>query len=302
MAYASSENAGPKPLYIQGAAIFSPFELPERFSLGSLSHKLVVIELFGGGRVTMAVGAQPKPVNWRGTFIENIDSKVAQLTSYMTSAQEISISYGSQKWYGKVTDFTFDAAYLTTNYDITLELTRSATGTLNGSSAVSPDAQNQSLAGNASNNIGLIVTQDASASTLAANAASLSTTVAQTPLATSSGTAIAALSAQAASVLTQAQAYAATIPSTDARFLPINSAVDSLTLLGANIKSAETSASVKVTGGTMFDVAAQYCGDASQAFAIMTANGIYSPILSKTNPTLIFIPQSLRSTTFKAAA
>jgi hypothetical protein len=141
----------------------------------------------------------------------------------------------------------------------------------------------------------LITTPDADAASLQAATSSLAMNVGNTPLSTSSGTSITALAAQVASVLKQAQTYVAGISSVDPRFLPVNSTIDSLTLLGANISAAETSASVSVTGGTMYDVAAQYCGDASKAFAIMVANGIYSPILSTTRSTLIYIPQSLRS-------
>jgi hypothetical protein len=278
-----------------GSVTFLSEETPQRLALGALVHKLVVTELFGGGRTTMNVGPQPKPVSWAGRFFENVDEKVAAFETMLASGQEVLIAYGAQSWYGKVIDFTGNAAFLDTVYEITVELTRSATGTLTGASSISPDAQNKTIANAASGSMALITNPDVGAASLQAATSSLATNVGNTPLSTSSGTAVTALAAQVASVLKQAQIYVAGISSVDPRFLPVNSTIDSLTLLGANISAAETSASVSVTGGTMYDVAAQYCGDASKAYAIMVANGIYSPVLSTTRSTLIYIPQSLRS-------
>ena len=52
---------------VLGPVVFQAFEVPERIRFGG-KQRVAVHELFGGGRVVDAVGAEEGPIEWSGVF------------------------------------------------------------------------------------------------------------------------------------------------------------------------------------------------------------------------------------------
>lgn len=50
---------------VLGPVVFQAFEVPERIRFGG-KQRVAVHELFGGGRVVDAVGAEEGPIEWSG--------------------------------------------------------------------------------------------------------------------------------------------------------------------------------------------------------------------------------------------
>jgi len=118
------------------------------------------------------------------------------------------------------------------------------------------------------------------------------------PIASASGvTATNALTAIDAAI-TATNAYIASLPKNvnTATFVESQNILSNLIVVKANFSSGQSPTSIIVYGGSLFDIAAQYYGDASLAIALMNANNLISPYIPYGPPdnpilTTLVLPQ-----------
>jgi hypothetical protein len=60
--------------------------------------------------------------------------------------------------------------------------------------------------------------------------------------------------------------------------MSLEQGISALTVIGANLQGVQVQSAMQMQGGSLFALAATKYGDPSSAYALMTANGIASPI------------------------
>lgn len=290
-----SATPGATPLSI-GGVTFGSGEVPETLPIGGVEHRVVVTELEGGGRVVASMGAQPTAVSWSGAFwmSPNIDAKIKALRLYAVAGGEILLTWHTESYYCKIKKFTPSYKHVNrATYEIEVEITRDANGALTNPSGQSVDEQVNALMGTATTSASQILAVDASPQALAAVGPlpTIRTGLNATgPLAQAGSNASSSLLSTVEAAVAQATAYAGTLTWANQQFVAAQQLVSSLRLIASSVKSGQSPLSIIVQGRSLFDVAAQYYGNASRAFDLMSANGLSSPQLSSLAQTTLRLP------------
>jgi hypothetical protein len=222
-----------------------------------------------------------------------VDNNVTDLLRMAGDGREYLLVWRSFRYYAKVAKFT--PKFNHSNrcpYEITLEITRPETGSFATPAPTSVDSQVSQLSDSVTTYLQRAQTADA------AGAASFSTSVAGAlaaiaqlgPITQANVPAIGATIAAIGVAVAAVNAYLATVSPTSGGYVPGSQIISSLNLAAQNIERGQNIKSVQVQGMSLFEVAAQYYGDASKAFAIAQANGLPSPFLSSRLPTTITLP------------
>ena len=305
---------GSTPLSL-GSVTFNTSECPEVLPIGAAEQMEAVHTLVGGGRVVQSFGVSASAVSWSGRlFDQNVQLRIQQLRLYMASGNEILLSWGTERYYCKVKNFTPKYHGGWAEYDITLTITRDANGAFTVSSALSIDQQVRSLqiqantannailapiaAANLSSSAGTLPTIDPAALS-AANAASsyqssltalnsainTAGAIAQNITTTGPGILSAASLASAA-----VGTYLTGIGQTSPAFANANLLLSSINAISLNVQRGQNPLNVVAQGTSLFRVASQQYGDITQAFSLASANKLSSPFLSGTTPTTVALP------------
>ena len=110
------------------------------------------------------------------------------------------------------------------------------------------------------------------------------------PIAQASQANIATLLAFIGTAKTNALAYETGLTSGSASYVPTQQYISALTLLALNTKNGQSQSAIQVQGSSLYEAAATYFGDVTQAFNLQSANGTLSPQLSRFTPTTVVLP------------
>lgn len=305
---------GGTPLTL-GAVTFFTAECPDVLNIGTADQILAVHTLVGGGRVVQSLGVSANEVSWSGKFFDtNVAVRVAQLRLYLTSGNEILLTWGTERYYTKVKTFTpkYRAGYA--EYDIVCVITKDANGAFTISAPLSIDQQVQSLQiqANTANSAILapIAPVDLSSSAAAlptispaaisaANQASMyqnslsalnaainiAGPIAQNITRTGPGIISAALTASQ-----QVGSFVNTIGQSSPAFANANLLLSSILGISANVTRGQSPATTVVQGMNLFRVSAQQYGNVTQGFNLGAANKLPSPFVSAITPTNLLLP------------
>lgn len=125
-----------------GDFIFQEMEIPEQIPFHSM-QRLVVRKMVGGVRQIDAMGVDPKPIAWAGSFFPTADGlsaldRALQVKAIMDAAQPVQCSWDRLSLMVYVSDFSPDYRFARIPYTITLEVLADLTQPL--STAGQPDA------------------------------------------------------------------------------------------------------------------------------------------------------------------
>jgi hypothetical protein len=276
-----------------GGVQFQTQQAPEDFPIGAIEQRLAIIELAGGGRVVQAMGAQPKPVTWKGRFYANeVATVIPALQGYAVDGRERLLTWGREQWYCIVKDVTptYKFAFYSL-YDITVEITRAANGILTIASPLSVDTQVQALVTSANISAAAILAADATAPNFAPSIANIQLQLnTMGPIAQASTQNITALSGLIGTAQAQAQPYAAGLTSASPSYVQTQQYIAYLALMQTNVTNGQAQTSIRVQGVNLYETAATYFGDVTQAFSLANMNGIFAMQLTRRAPTIVNLP------------
>ncbi len=101
------------------------------------------------------------------------------------------------------------------------------------------------------------------------------------PIATASGATALTASQAITAAITATQAYITSISSSATTYqaTQAQALLANLQIIQKNFSAGQAPLTITVTGGSLHEIAQQYTGDATNALAIMQANGLISPFL-----------------------
>lgn len=283
---------GATPLKI-GPVVFRTEECPEKLPLGGGKQKHVITELVGGGIVDQHFGTVPvNPVSWSGTFWgAYVDQRVQLLRQMMLAGDEYLVSYQREQYYCRVSDFQPYYRGNRCDYDIKLTITRDSNGAFSVANPASLDSQVSALAGDVNNQVTDLTASDPTFAIVQPDISNMQVAIKNAgPIAQASGAASASLLQSITTALASATAYLASLDEVSPQFLNATRLVSALTLISTNVQRGQSTQSLRVQGGSLFEIASMYFGDASLAYDLAAANGLASPFLSKTQIQNIALP------------
>ncbi len=284
---------GPNPLSI-GPLTLPSVECPEKLPIGALEQKLAVTLLLGGGKDVQSNGVQPKSLSFSGVLWQpNIVAHKNLIRALMVSGKEYLITWMDEQWYGKISAFTPTANHANRcPYEITVEITRAANGALTSTQIPTVDQQVAAITSNAQTQNATITSADPTGS--AGFQQALSTALTAVAAAGPIAQLVAPQTTQLiASVLAATQAvttYAGTVTEGASQYVATQQLLAYLQLLSTNINRGQSTQTVRVQGVSLFELAAQYYGEPSYAFALADINGLPSPYTSTQVPTVVALP------------
>jgi hypothetical protein len=287
------DTPGVDPLTV-GPVTFNSIECPAKLPIGAITQTIVEKQLIGGGKDTQSLGAQPKDVQWSGSFFQpNVDNRVETLQSMAKDGKEYQLTWRRQRYFCKVKDFTpgfRNANYC--EYEITLCITRAANGALSSVAPVSVDSQVSALTSSLQSQNAVIAAADPTGSQsfqslLAKVQAGI---IAAGPIAQLTGSSVQGMLADVSSALSAVQSYGQNLTDGTPQFVATQQIISSLILLQKNIAQGQSQNTIRVQGASIFEIAVLAYEDVSQAFTLMQANGMVSPYTSTLAPTDITIP------------
>lgn len=292
VAIGMSQTPGMYPLTL-GAIAFNSSECPEDLPIG-LEQMLVEHTLVGGSRVIQAFGVKPQDITWTGRLFGTfVASRIAQLRLYVVAGQPIDMRWQGQEAYRVlVKDFVpkFHGGWA--EYSITLSVLNDLSGALYAAAPTSLDQQVSALQTSANALVAdaaavdvvgtsAIQTANAGVNTALTNAA---------PVSQNAATQGPDLQAALTTAIAAVAAYQATLSPTSSLMPTIVQLGSTYSLISKNVTVGTSTQTLELQGGNLFSIAAQYYGDASQAFTLMAANGLHSPFLPSAVFTTVTLP------------
>lgn len=289
----STNVPGSTPLQI-GSVIFNSEECPSELAFPIATH-MTVTDLIGGGRVIQTFGNHPEPVTWSGRIWgPNVAARISALRQLLVAGAEVPLSWGSERYYCVVKQFTPKYIKVDAEYTITVEITRDNNGALTTSNPTTVDSQVGTLVSNAGVQSAALSSLDSSSSPLnyagnalnagqgsLSNAAFMAQQVTNVQAAIAGAGPLAQLAGpQLTSVLGVvnyaqgfAAAYVAATPSSASYFSAVTQLATTFTLIGKNITQGQAANSVQVYGGTFAELAATHYNNADLGPELAAANG-----------------------------
>lgn len=302
---ANEDRPGSDPLTI-GQYTFLTSQAPEEFSIGGVDQKIAQHFLIGGGIVTQSMGVEPRPITWEAwAFAPNADALIQQMRAYAVAGLELPISWRTESYFCKIK--SFQPKYYNRNWakcEITVVITRDNNGAFTVTQPPGVDDQVNSLLLDANKQNNVIAAADPT------GAQSYQSSLTNMQVALQSNGSIAQLSGNALTTVQNAvtaaqaatQAYASAQSGTSANFVPANRLASIITLISGNVARGQKPNQVQQVGGSLYRVASMQYQDITQAFNVMTSNGLSSPQIPKAEyVTLTLPPFSSGSNTTVAA-
>lgn len=305
LAVITGGQPGPNPLTFRGLTLNS-IDNPKELVIGTGEHKMAVSLPVGGGKIVHTLGFYPDTNTWGGTLHQpGVEDNIAVMTGWMVDGKEGLLTWKGQQFYGIVRKFT-PKRYRGGNvadWTLEVEITRAANGAF--SIPTSPSQIDSNVAmllstiSTANDTIqGAFPATTGTQTPAQQAAAAFNTSVntmtsaiaAATPAASAAASAIAA--AQTAVTNTQATvpAMLSAFDQGSAPYIAAEQINTALSVVNANLGSVQSQNVIEQQGGSLFALASQVYGDPSQAYAIMSANGFTSTMLSGSAPTKIILP------------
>lgn len=308
-----------------GDFIFQDFEVPEHIDFGG-DQQLSVKKALGGVRTIDALGPDPSPITWSGTFFPTVFGgsaldRALTLAQMRDAGQPLVLSWDELYLMVYIRQFKPDYRFARIPYQITLEVLADLTapvfadalpgiddlisGDLNAAmtlTAAVNDGTFTGLMGAVSVSIGAIPTFVGATSGVIAsvlmplNAATqrLAFLIASNDAvfagAVAPGAVMPGMGLQANLGAFNAQLNASVMQS---QLLSLKGLLGRMTLNLSNVNSSQRV--ITVGGGSLFDIASREYGDATAWTQIANANGLTDPVLSGTT-TLIIPPYSASQT------
>lgn len=290
---AYQSTPGGNPLTI-GPVTFNSDECPSELPIGALESKLSVTEFLGGGRDVQFNGAQPKAVAWKGTLWQPlISERKNTLRAMMVSGQEFALTWMDERYFCKIKSFTPTANHANRcPYEIEVEITRASNGALSNATVPTVDQQVSALTANLQQQNSTIVAADptGSASLQSPLNAAIAAIAQASPIAQLVAPQLTSLIATLTTASTAVSTYLGTISEGASQYVATAQLLSSLNLIVTNVQRGQVSRSVRVQGLSLFELAAQFYGEPSYAFALAEVNGLPSPQTSRLVPQIIALP------------
>ncbi|WP_234775171.1 hypothetical protein [Paraburkholderia tropica] len=306
---------------ILGDFTFQDMEIPEVIGFGG-DQRLSIKRLLGGVRVIDAMGGDPRPIEWSGTFFPTISGQSAldralMLKQIQDAAQPITLSWDELYLTVLIRSYIPDYQFGRIPYRISCEVLEDLTapvytdaspnaddlinGDMDSISSLVPSIGDSTLTG-------LTSTLQSAVSSVSTFVGAARSTIAQvlTPLNAARQYAQSLVTATD-SILSTAANFANVIPGVTlskniTNFeAQLNAATRMSTLLqlnsfmgrlGSNVTQINSSVrSITVSGGNLYDLASKEYGDASAWTQIAIANNLSDPTLSGIS-TLVIPPYS----------
>lgn len=301
---ADPDVAGPTPLTLD-RVVFRSDECPPEIGFGGaqITSELIAI---GGGRTIQTLGPNPHDVKWSGAFWgPNVRPRVTLLHQYWSDGKERLLTYFAEAYYVVVTDFkpTYQKPFWC-KYDITVKVLRDASGNYaKASTPSSTDSQAQNLVNSAASGAASLSALPAlsgvDAVGVSNSVAAVSTAIAaSSPLSQATGAPLAAVNAALAAALSVVQTAQSGLTSTAGLgyVTALSQIRSAIVLLQKNAATGQAPRTVRVQGGNLDRIAAQFYGDASLGSAIGKANGLSSRFLPSTTMLDLVLPPFTSST------
>jgi hypothetical protein len=289
-----------------GDFVFQDMEIPERIPFGG-EQRLVIKKLVGGRRVIDALGSDPIPLEWSGTFVGQDALARAQYVQGLKDAGlPLDLTWNELYYRVLIHSFVPDYQFYEIPYKISCEVLEDLTAPVADGTGVSID---DLITNDMSTANDLVSTVNDS--TLTSLTGTLNSAVsAVSNFATATQSTINSVLQPLNAVKTQVQTLISSVDNTLINvttlggILPnnplavnvaklttqVNAALQQPALLnlqsvlgrmGTNLTQLNTSVrSITTSGGNLFDIAAKQYGDATGWTAIAAANGLKDPNLS----------------------
>lgn len=284
---------GKYPLSL-GAVAFLSIECPEDLPIGA-EQMVVEHTLVGGSRVVQAFGIKPHDITWTGKLFGTfVTTRIAQLRLYAVAGQPINMRWkGGQEAY-KVVVKEFIPKYRGgyAEYSITLSIVNDLNGVLYAQAATSLDDQVSALQSMANALVSDAQATDSTGTTAIVSAAAgvNSALTAAAPISQNVATMGASIQGALQTAIAAVSAYQATLLTTSGLLPTIIQLLSAYQLISKNVTIGTSTQTLQMQGGSMFRVAAQYYGDVSQAYNLVSANGFHSPFLPSALFSLVELP------------
>lgn len=279
-----------------GPVAFTDLEHPQSLPI-PLTQQIAVHQQAGGTRTVQTFGAQPGPIQWKGTlFFNGAVARMGELRKLLTIGKEVVLSWGPLQWDVIVSKFEADVHHqFEIAYDITCEVVRDRTGQATAASAKSLDAQNQALFDQAQSRFQALYAMDPTADWNAQMDASAQQLQNSSPITQASAQQIAQAAAQVQATISTVTTYITPLTSkldqgSLQKLFLAQGVLSNLQIIAANLGSGNPSKTVIVAGASLVDLATEHYGDPSLWTVIAAANGLWSMSPLSTAGTTIKIP------------
>lgn len=270
-----------------------PVTLAEEEHPSEIAFPLVQVvathQLPGGGLVVQRMGPQYQPVTWTGALfqdVNDIDARMSALEALLTAGVQQRLAWGKRAFDVLVTAFT--PTYrnkIEGGYSITVRIMRDASGPTQKATTAS---QLNALYGQVGVQTADLVVADPNFATIAQPDLPLG--VLGDPQ-QNVGRSAADILGDVNKAIASVQPYIAALPPSAASLLNKATVLSSsLTLIQKNVGASATPNSVRVDGGNLFHIAAQYYGDASLGLALMRVNGLSSTSIPSSISRILTLP------------
>ena len=271
-----ASQPGKYPLSL-GGVIFATSECPEELEF-SLTTNVKLSRLIGGSIDSAVLGTFPDPVTWSGRiWAQNVDARVAALRQMQRSQQEVLLTYRTDSYYCFVSNFKAKRLTVDVKYEITVQVTRAANGSIASATPTSVDTQVGNIVTQATNQATSIAAIDPiGALPLQAAAKNVSVGIANAgPIAQLTGAPLNALLNTVNSAVASAKTYAAALSPIASQFIAAQQLVTAFTLAGRNIANGQFTNTLQVLGGSLAEISATHYGNADLGPVVGAANGIF---------------------------
>lgn len=284
---------GSDPLTL-GSVTFASEECPSTLAIGGLAQMQAVHDPIGGGRVVHNLGIKPNDVGWTGTFWDQrIQTRVATLRAYVVAGTEIPVTWRNESYFAIVREFepTYENAWIC-HYRIALTITRDGNGAFTQTTPPSVDNTVNSLQTDLANQNSALQAADAAGSSAMQRALTQLHYLLDTvgPLAQLTGTALTTVLNAVNVAQLAIRRYLATQSQSGQNFVTASRMFSIVSLIGANVARGQVASTVPKFGGSLFEVAASQYGDVTRTFDLASANGLNTPVLTKTALSTVVLP------------
>jgi hypothetical protein len=301
-AVAPGQKPGSAPLSIGGVE-FNSSETPTTLPVG-VEQMTTTHTLVGGTRVVQNFGVSPKEITWNGKFFDTYQTiRVEQLRNYASSGTPVDLNWQGKELYTVIVkEFTptFRGQYV--EYTITLVVIQANTGAYYAYSPNQLISQINSLNDQANALVSTMASLDYNNTLAIQNAQKGVNAELQqaTPSSIANPAQSKTLQLKISSAIAAIQLYQET-GSVSLSLLPIAiQAQGCLQAMLQNVTTGSSAQTIQTQGGNLFQVAAQYTGSATQAYAIAGASALSSVFLPNSTFTKIVLPSTGTQTNYSS--
>lgn len=276
-----------------GNVSFLDEECPSNLDFG-LKKALAVFVNVGGSRTIQDMGPNPSDISWSGRlWANNVQPRLAALKALEVAGQPVSLTYLTQSYQVLIREFIpkYHHRWLA-EYSITVTVLSDTSGQYAQRSPNGIGGQVNGVSQAAQKTVTGLSSLDSlgTASIQAAFAALFAAIAGAGELSQLTGAPLQTLITLAGQAYNAANDYAGKQSPSTPQFIMASQLASYATIITKNLSQGQAPRVTIKQGGDLFDTAAQFYGDISLGFALASANGLITPLLSSDEVYQIILP------------